>query len=352
MRRAIYALAIAALLVSAGSGAAATGECTPDTLQACGYGPSLEQGFTTAPERIVELDYTDITGSKRRFSIALRRPLDAPEPLPIVVWSHGGALGQNDPAKVATGWGRVFTGAGYLFVAIAHHQRGDVAARLPICRALGYDEKACERFKFLNWDRPHDVARVLDWIDQQAAGPLQGRIEPRRLAYAGHSAGAGAALAVAGAGRDFAGNVRTLSDPRPLAFIGDSPQGVGYDGFEATSFEAISRPFLTLSGVGDATNSHPAQERRDAFERMMPGNAFLGWITDPATRHGTFNLEARACMRGGAEETRCAKHLEWLAAAALAFVDSYLRGDVDARAYLESERLGVLSGGAFELSRR
>ena len=92
MRRATSTLAIAALLLSAGPGAAATGECTPDALDACGYGPSLEQGFTTAPERIVELDYTDVTGAIRRFSIALRRPLDAPEPLPIVVWSHDSAV--------------------------------------------------------------------------------------------------------------------------------------------------------------------------------------------------------------------------------------------------------------------
>lgn len=40
----------------------------------------------------------------------VRRPLGAPEPLPMVVWSHGGAHGRKDAAAVATEWGRVLTG--------------------------------------------------------------------------------------------------------------------------------------------------------------------------------------------------------------------------------------------------
>jgi hypothetical protein len=157
---------------------------------------------------------------------------------------------------------------------------------------------------------------------------------------------------VAGAGRDFAGTVRTLADPRPLAFIGCSPQGVGHDGFTADSFAAIDRPHLTLSGAGDATEGHPAAARRDAFERIGAGNAYLGWFADPATRHVTFDLEAAACVRGGGAAARCAEHLDWLASAALAFLDAHVRGDARARAYLESDRLRVLSAGAFELSRR
>ena len=78
-------------------------------------------------------------------------------------------------------------------------------------------------FKFLSWDRPHDVREVLDRLETIAG--LDGVVDLSRVAYAGHSAGAGSVMMVAGASRDFAGTLRTLADPRPIAFLACSPQG-------------------------------------------------------------------------------------------------------------------------------
>jgi LytTr DNA-binding domain len=52
----------------------------------------------------------------------------------------------------------------------------------------------------------------------------------------GHSAGAGGALSVAGALRNFTGTPGSLAEPRPAAFLSFSPQQPGTEGFCDTDF--------------------------------------------------------------------------------------------------------------------
>ncbi len=111
-------------------------------------------------------------------------------------------------------WSETFARAGFLTVSIAHSPRTD-DERAAICEHYGittFDE--CVAFKCLHHDRAYDVRRVLDWIDDAAAGAFAGEIDTDRILHAGHSAGSGGGAMVAGASRDFNGMTRTAPDPR------------------------------------------------------------------------------------------------------------------------------------------
>jgi hypothetical protein len=160
---------------------------------------------------------------------------------------------------------------------------------------------------------------------------------------------------VAGATRDFAGRQRAIADPRPIAFVSCSPQGPGEDGFIEASFVPVTRPHLTLTGLGDETDGAAARRRR-AFELAQPGEKYLLWINELSARHTTFDFNTDACesyqrMHSG-DLTRCSEHRQWLASAMLAFLDAHLRNAAPARAWLSSSNAAVLSAGVIEWSRR
>jgi len=350
------AVTMAAITGCGGSGDTGDGaaDCSASNLAACAYASTGACGELPLVQRAVP--YTDVLGETRTVEIAIHRPDGAPQPWPVIVWSHGGAAGVSSPVGVGAEWSRVFTRAGYLFVAIAHTPRTDVS-RGALCTHFGITTvEDCARFKYLHWDRPHDVRAVLDYLEEQAVGPLAGMADLGQLLYAGHSAGAGSTSMVAGASRELAGMPRTLPDPRPKAFIGCSIEGPGDDGFTTTSFGAIDRPHLTLSGVGDMTPEAEALPRREPFELMMPGEKYRFWNTEPAARHSTFDHTPMDCRdyqtNRGDDVARCDEYLRWLDAAALAFADAQLRDSQAARDWLASDNLSVLTGGAVEWDRR
>lgn len=338
--------------VGADAGMNLVGGCSPSAPSACRYGPAAP---VRSSSRVVELSYTDLTNAARTIRVAVHEPAGLTGPTPVVVWSHGGADGSMNAAASGAEWAEVFTAAGYLSVHIAHTGR-TTAERSALCQRLGYDAAACATFKYLSWDRPHDVRRVLDWVEEQARGPMGARIDVRRIAYAGHSAGAGAALVVAGATRDIAGTQRALPDPRPVAFVSCSPQGPGEEGFVEGSFGGVTRPHLTLSGVGDDTDGVASESRRRPFELVAPGNKYRLWITEDSARHTTFDFSTDACvqhrMRAGQDVARCRDYLPWLSSAMVAFLDANLRDSAAARAWLASDNAAVLSGRVAEWSRR
>jgi predicted dienelactone hydrolase len=326
--------------------------CSPSDRAACAYGPTMPRAVTPATQ---ELTYMDATGATRTIRVAVYVPPGLTGPTPVVLWSHGGADGSNNPVASGDGWATVFSAAQYISVHIAHAPR-TAAERTALCNSIGFDATGCTMFKHLSWDRPHDVRRVLDWVEEQARGRFADRIDPRRIAYAGHSAGAGGVLMVAGATRDFAGTQRAISDPRPIAFISCSPQGPGEDGFIESSFAPVTRPHMTLTGLGDETSGVLPESRRRPFELVQPGDKYRLWINEASARHTTFDFNTDACesyqrMHSG-DLSRCSEYRRWLASAMLAFLDAHLRNAAPARAWLSSTNAAVLSAGVIEWSRR
>ena len=334
----------------------------------CLYVPASRHGFAAYAR---STSYTDISGRQREVRFLVRQPLGAPAPMPAVVWSHGGADGKSDPAMSMVEWSEATAAAGYFTVSIAHANRS-TDSRRGLCLSLGVaGDATCEVFKYLNWDRPHDIRAVLDEIERMnASGEFVGQIDVRRIAVGGHSAGSGGAQTVGGAKRLFVSAPVDLSDPRPIAFIALSPQQPGSEGFFDTRFGTpghswsdMQRPVLTATGDGDST-CNPGPEpgscigdtpfgRRIGFQRM-PGlqDKYQLYVHDANAFHTLFQLNASKCDELNVDRAKCDEMVRWLTSAGLAFLDGHVRGTPAALQWLQSDRIERASRGVAEWLRK
>ena len=362
---AMVAMMAAAVLPTAAFAQAPT--CAQAPGPNCLYFPAASYGFTSFERSVV---YTDHANQQREVGVLIRQPVGAPAPMPVVVWSHGGADGKRSPTTSMVEWSEQTARAGYFSVSIAHTHRTD-ASRGLLCQSIGIaDVATCKVFKYLNWDRPHDIRAVLDALALLSTTELRGQIDMGRIALGGHSAGAGGAQTVAGAKRIFVGAPIDLSDPRPIAFLAFSPQQPGSEGFFDTRFQKerhswtdVLRPVLTATGDGDSTCNPGAEPgscigdtpfgRRIGFQRMPAlGNKYHLYIHDANAYHTLFELNASKCTLPGVDPQRCAETVRWLASAGLAFLDGHVRQVPAALQWLQSNNIEQASGGVAEWQRK
>lgn len=359
--------------------------CDPALLEpGCLYFP--RDRYAVSPVMTATITYTDIAGLQRSVPIAVRIPVSAPLPMPVVIWSHGGASGHTRPDRSAVEWSETTAEAGYLTISMAHLARTDTltGTRWALCQAIAATEPdprwhlddvtTCQNFKYLNWDRPHDIRAVLDELERRNAhGALQGLIDLDHIAVGGHSSGSSGALTVGGALRNFTGTPVDLSDPdhRPVAFLAFSPQQSGAEGLFDTdhrrpvhSWAPITRPVLFGTGDGDSTCDALVEPgscfgdtpygRRIAFERMAPGDKYLIYFHDAGTFHELFDLNTAnpKCQADAAQQQKCDEIARTLRSAALAFLDGYLRGDALALQWLGRDDVEQATGGVAEWKRK
>lgn len=357
-------------LVAIGNAFAQAPTCNQSLTPDCLYFPALEYGIDDSNQRTTS--YIDNAGATRTINVQVRIPIGAPVPMPVMIWSHGGAEGKSNPERAMAEWSETTARAGYLTVSIAHTPRSD-GERRDLCQSIGINDLAtCEVFKHLNWDRPHDIRAVLDELTRlNAQGPFQGTIDVTRIAVGGHSAGAGGALTVGGALRNFTGTPVDLSDPlrRPVAFLAFSPQGPGSEGFFDTdegrpshSWMRMPRPVLIGTGDGDST-CKPGLEpgscigdtpsgRRIGFARMPPGGKYHLYVHDADAFHGLFALSSDKCPTKGINQQKCDEIARWLQSTALAFLDGHVRQDPNALLWLQSSNVATASRGVASWARR
>jgi len=333
------------------SGAVADSEasvagCATDPTR-CLYRPPV------LPIELVEVTATDPdrVGGSRTLNVAIRYSRSAPTPMPVVIWSHGGAGGQTNAVGALDKWAIAAAEAGYFSVAIAHTPR-DQASREALCATLGFDPAGCVTFKFLSYDRPRDISLVIDQVATLAALPqFAGKLDLARLAVGGHSAGAGGALVVAGAARDINGVATRNPDPRPVAFLAFSPQAPGSDGMTEAGYAEVVRPTLIGTGRGDEDPPDTADGRASVFDLIQPGDKARIFIEEPAAVHMLFALETDTCAEV-APRGHCEAMRDWVKSAGLAFLDGNVRGSADAQAWLASSRLTTASAGIAEWQTR
>ncbi len=344
--------------------------CTQADELDCLYFPTARFKFTTY-ER--STSYHDTSDQPRQINMLLRVPIGAHSPMPVVVWSHGGAEGKASPANSMTEWSELTAAAGYFTISIAHAGRNQHSRRA-LCQspALGIaDDVTCKIFKYLNWDRPHDIRAVLDeLVRMNTSGEFAGQIDLLRIAVGGHSAGAGGAQTIGGAKRIFTGAPQDLSDRRPVAFMALSPQQPGSEGFFDTRFQQpqhswidMHRPVFTATGDGDSTcnaGDSPGScigdlpyGRRIGFQRMpADGNKYQLYLHDADAFHTLFELNGSKCKALLSDPFKCAEMVRWLSSAGLAFLDGHVRQVPAAQQWLQSDRVEKASHGVAEWLRK
>jgi predicted dienelactone hydrolase len=329
--------------------------CDPNDPPSCLYVSDL--GY---PMGTVERTLYDPDRDNYAVPILIRYPIGAADARPVVVWHHGGNPSVNGRTR-SEEWGTALTEAGYVVI----HP-----SRVPIYHPELYEAECREA----GFDTPDECAY---WMSQMRFGPqtthfiidklsqlmidvpdLADRLDVTKIVVGGFSAGSTGALAAAGAWQQWFEGARRFdeTDPRPMAFIASGPQGPMYagfgsgfqaapfDGIKRSSYAAIERPFMFITGVGDETQE-PPEARVTAWLSSLPGDKVLSWNLSPGAVHQTMNIHK-------CETALQEKHCLWIESAGIAFLDAVVRGRPEAREWISSGAYGVLTEGAIELHLR
>lgn len=201
-----------------------------------------------------------------------------------------------------------------------------------------------------------DVTSVIDSLPalQTRVPAIWGKLDIAHIGVAGNGGGAVAAEAIAGSVVELPGRPRAnLADPRVRAVLCISPQGPGQNGFTEHSFDQLVLPYLGITGTRDVAPGKfaAAAWHKAPFERSQPGDKYELFVQGGdgpslvGERHGG---SGDYTQNAGASDST-AGHIH---AATLAFWDGYLRHDVAAKRYLESDALEKVSRGELTLERR
>lgn len=289
---------------------------------------------------------------ERTINLRVRVPKNAQGPLPAVVVIHGGGFSTNGHNGLED-WGRALATSGYVAINFGNAEDEPTSH----CPPLQIPAAECTADYLLKdvseggtifapmYSRPQDAAAIVDQLDEVelAAGVT---IDRDRLAALGHSGGAHATMSLAGLVIDVSPSVREKAwglDPRFKAFVANSPQGTGYLGVHATSWDQISRPVLVQTGSGDTTEGEQATSRREVFQHLKGPDVFEHFLNDPTAKHSQFALEQDPGITGNEYV---------LASTAVAFLDATLKGRREATEWLASDALSEATAGVSTLSRK
>jgi predicted dienelactone hydrolase len=182
-------------------------------------------------------------------------------PAPAIVFSHG-----FGGSKLGYGYlGKHWAENGYVSIHPSHRDPKTV-------------EEAMREPRYWQ-ERTRDLSSVLD--------ALPAEVDAARVALAGHSFGAFAALLCAGARVLIDGALHDLGDPRPRAFAALSPPGNGSRGLSDWSWPSIERPVLYVTGTEDLGPHGEGVEWRLAPFASLGSLDKTATVIDGAT-HETF----------------------------------------------------------------
>lgn len=300
--------------------------------------PAAPQKYTypNYPIEKVEMKIRDESRNGRVIPLVIRYPIGAQEPLPVILFSHGGGP-DKDGSPGYVQWGETFAHAGYVTINISHMENLDVTYD-DHCVPLGIPADECEKEDFnaevaeggtigiLWYDRPRDASAVVN----QLAGVEQRiglDVDENRIGIAGHSGGAHTVMSLAGAAVDVSPSVHnvTYTDSRVRAYLALSPLGVGRLGFTENSWSNISVPVMIQTGQSDGTLNETPESRLDPFKGLPGPDHYLLYIDAPSATHATFGMNFDTPIENFSED---------IVPAALAFFECYLSGADSACAWL------------------
>ena len=256
------------------------------------------------------LDNYVLTDTARGRQVPLR--IYYPQPghsggYPVIIFSHGAELSKDRYGYL----GRFWAENGYVVIHVTHLDDGAIYikhGKLLVSGSWVPYTKAAEQAvtDSPGANRPLDISFVIDSLPAiaKAVPELADRMDRARIGVAGHSFGAYAVIAVAGAAiHQRAGGTRIFGDPRIKAFIAMSLFGPE----ESDSWASITRPILAING------SKESESVLGSFNGLPPGGKYC--VTVTGVGHGDFfddRLDGTPCH-------------EFIKRVGLAFWDTALR---------------------------
>ena len=245
---------------------------------------------------------------------------------PVVLFSHGlGGSRENSPYL-----GNHWSARGYVAVFVQHIGSDQSVWKdaPPAERMSNLREAASARNFFL---RVKDVPAVLDQLarwNAETGSVLCGRMDLTRVGMSGHSFGAVTTQTVSG--QHFPLGVVNYTDPRIRAAVAFSPSSPKVGSVEK-AFGDVTIPWLLMTGTKDVApiGNTDVASRLAVFPALPPGRKYE-LVLDGA-EHSAFGDRALP----GDRAARNPNHHRAILALSTAFWDAYLRGDAEARAWLD-----------------
>jgi predicted dienelactone hydrolase len=247
---------------------------------------------------------------------------------PVVFFSHGlGGSCDNNPYL-----GRHWAARGYVAVFVQHPGSDDtVWKNKPKGDRMGAmrDAAGVRNFSL----RVKDIPAVLDQLEKwnkEADHALAGRLDLSRVGMSGHSFGAVTTQAVSG--QKFALGLVNYTDTRIKAAVTFSPSAPRR-GDASKAFGEVSIPWLLMTGTKDTSivNDTDVTSRLSVFPALPAGNKYE--LVLEGAEHSAFGDRALP----GDKEVRNPNHHRAILALSIAFWDAYLRGNAEAKAWLEGD---------------
>ncbi len=260
----------------------------------------------------------------RRLPLRICTPRGATErKLPTILFSPGLGAEHEHYDYLCRAW----TERGYITVNVTHPGtnselwRGASRPWPAMHNALNDPE---------HWrQRPIDLRRVLDWMEQDAE--LAECIDTERLAAAGHSFGAFSTLALVGLRfRTPDGRTHGEIDERVRCVAAMSSQPKGMFGLFDDSWREIDVPVLHLTGTHDRDfQAKLTKERIVAYQETPGRDQYL--VVFKRANHFAFSDGVGIGLRPPPRDPR---HHAWIIAATTAFFDAHLCRSVAAAHWL------------------
>ena len=334
-------------------------------LQADAPAPAVDPAYQkeAGPYRVI--DFASVTlrdeGRGRDVEVRIRGPRGVKDgPAPLVIFSHG-AGGDKDAFGALCAH---LASHGYVVVNPTHSDSVKLRRRL----GEQFDPKNADIARQVVGkvnlpDRLADVRLVLGSLAKieealnakpGAGEPRSLKIDPQRVALAGHSAGAFTTQTAAGLKFFPRGRGRGIgmAEPRIKAFVVISGQGSTRPSLRKESWEAMTRPMLVIAGSRDvsAVSDETPKSRRHPYELAPKGDKYLVYI-DGAT-HGSYAGKDVVRVLGEKPPENIPYITDIVQFSTQAFLDAFLGGSEAAKSYLQSDALTRYAGGKTEYLRK
>jgi len=276
----------------------------------------------------------DVHDAARNRDIPLRVYLPASHsPQATILFSPGLGGSREMYAYAAKAW----AAHGYVVVVLQHpgsddsvwKDKGPMAAMRSMRQAASFQEFTL---------RIKDVPAVLDQLEKwnrQPGNPLNGRMDLTKVGMSGHSFGAITTQAVSGESYGFGGPRYT--DSRIKAAVAMSPS-VPQMGSAARAFGSVKIPWLLMTGTEDNApiGNQDAASRLGVYPNLHGIPKYELVLKD--AEHSAFTDRALP----GDHAPRNPNHHRVIVALSTAFWDTYLRGDEEAKKWLEGKGSNAL----------
>jgi len=256
---------------------------------------------------------------------------------PLLLFSHGNWSDKDSYGHIIEHW----VSHGYAVIAPNH---------LDCCSAVQgiYNSLRHGQLGLIE-ARVADLQRLLAQLPaiEQLHPGFAGKADHSRLAVTGHSFGAFSAQQLGGAAAldPDSGEYTSHRNPQVRAVVALSPPGPMFDTITADSWLQLSTPTLVATGTWDIQPSFWPDWRMHlmSWETSLPGDKYA--LVTQGADHFLGNLICRPGRDAQPQEDA----LRMIQIATTSFLDAYLKGNIEATAFIASDSLEKETGGFSKL---